>query len=56
MHCLGLWIQAFKISCAIPDYVNSLFVVDPVEDAIAAKHDEVMLLSDPEGLDLRCRN
>ena len=56
MHCFGLWVKAFKVSCAVPDNIDSLFVVDSVEDAIAAKHDEVMLLSDSEGFDLRCRN
>lgn len=53
MHSFSVWIETFEVFCAFPDHINSLLIVDAVENAVATQCNKVVLLLDSESFDLR---
>lgn len=53
MHSFSVWIETLKIFCAFPHHVDSLLIVNAIENAIATQCNKVVLLLDSESFDLR---
>ena len=53
MHRLSVGVQSFHVFRALPNHVDGLFVIDPIEDAIAAEDYEIVIILNTESFDLR---